>query len=329
MQLMMKGKHTIFFSWQSDNVKENKYIIKECLKKVSKSLNKDCSYEVIIDEGTNKTFGSPHISTTIFNKIDKCDIFVCDVSIINSNFEKNPNSRLTPNPNVMLELGYAVNLLGWERIICINNLQFGEIEKLPFDIRGNRISKYDSSKEGFELNLETTLKKAIKAILDNYETILDNHNSKENKSHDRNIATKFLAICSEKIFFESINGSSSNMRTTQRYYNLWQKYGNFYDDSLNRFTNSNLDSAVKIFIYNLDRFESKCSEIFFYHKDEQYSDTYIDRIYKFPKEPRSRESLSERNQRLNSVKTELVELGKEVKTSYQEVVLSIIKNGLI
>ena len=39
-------------------------------------------------------------------------------------------------------------------MLCINNLKFGEIEKLLFDIRGNRISKYDSSKEKFKLNLE-------------------------------------------------------------------------------------------------------------------------------------------------------------------------------
>lgn len=320
---MNKQKFTIFFSWQSENKEENKYAINNCLKKISKVFQKEGLYEIGLDEGTIRTSGSPHITTTIFKKIDKCDIFVCDVSIINSYVEKKIGLRLMPNPNVMFELGYAVNLLGWERIICINNLKFGETEKLPFDIRGNRISKYDSSKEGFRLNLEDTLKTAVKAIIDNYETILDNHNSNENKSHDRNIATLFLDICSEQLIFESIGGAKNNMRTTQKDYDLWLKYEYFYKDSLNWFINTNLDYKVKGFIQNLDKYMSKCYEIF------QYSDKYEDRVYKLYPEPRRGENESERSKRNNLEQLELVDLHDAVKESYQEVILSIKKNGLL
>lgn len=326
---MIKERFTIFFSWQSDNPEENKHIIKGCLKKISKSLNKDCHYEVIIDEGTNKTFGSPHITKTIFKKIDKCDIFVCDVSNINSTNKNSSDIRSIPNPNVMIELGYAINLLGWERIICVNNLQFGEIEKLPFDIRGNRISKYDSSKEGFKLNLENTLKTAVKAILDNYETILDNHNSNENKSHDRKIAALFLNICPEQNLFESIGGAKNNMRVTQKDYDLWLKYEHFYNDSKNWFINANLDSKIKIFIHNLNVFESKCSTIFHWNADFQHSDKYINRVYKFPPEPRRDEDWSEKIKRQNLEQLKLGELYETVKKSYQVVILSIKKNGLL
>lgn len=326
---MNKERFTIFFSWQSDNAKENKHIIKECLKKISKSLNKDCHYEVIIDEGTDKTFGSPHITTTIFNKIDRCNIFVCDVSSINSTSKNSSETSSIPNPNVMIELGYAINLLGWERIICVNNLKFGEIEKLPFDIRGNRISKYDSSKEKFKSNLEDTLKTAVKAILDNYETILDNHNSNEDKSHDRNIAALFLGICSEQLFFESIGGAKNNMRVTQKDYDLWLKYEHFYKDSINWFINAKWDCKVKVFIQNLDKYRSKCYGTFQWYADFQYSDKYIDRVYKFPPETRRDESWNERNIRYNSEQLELVDLHDSVKESYQGVVLSIKKNGLL
>lgn len=325
---MIKERFTIFFSWHSNNSKENKHIIMGCLEKISETLKKECSYEVVIDEGTNKTFGSPLITATIFNKIDKCNIFVCDVSNINSTITNSSDIRSIPNPNVMIELGYAINLLGWERIICINNLKFGELEKLPFDIRGNRISKYDSSKERFKSDLETTLKTAVKAILDNYETILDNHNSNENKSHDRDIATKFLDICSEQILFDSIGGAKDNMRVTQINYGLWQKYEHFYKDSINWFINANLDCMVKVFIQNLSVFESKCSIIFHWNADFQYSDENKDRVYRFPENPHRDESWGERSKRYNSEQLELVKLYEAVKKSYQMVILSIKKNGL-
>ena len=229
----------------------------------------------------------------------------------------------------MIELGYAINLLGWERIICVNNLQIGEIKELPFDIRGNRISKYDSSKDGFKLNLENTLKTAVKAILDNYETILDNHNSNENKSHDRNIAALFLNICPEQNLFESIGGAKNNMEVPQKDYDLWLKYEHFYKDSISWFINANLDFNVKVFIQNLSTYKFRCYTKFHWYADSQHSDKYEARVYKFPPEPRRDESWDERSIRYNSEQLELVDLHDSVKKSYQVVILSIKKNGLL
>lgn len=39
----------------------------------------------------------------------------------------------TPNPNVMIELGYAIKSLGWDRIILLYDKDFGEIEEIPFE----------------------------------------------------------------------------------------------------------------------------------------------------------------------------------------------------
>ena len=38
---------------------------------------------------------------------------MADVTIINHDY----TGRKTPNPNVMLELGYAIKALGWQRIL--------------------------------------------------------------------------------------------------------------------------------------------------------------------------------------------------------------------
>lgn len=66
-------------------------------------------------------------------------MFICDVSIINSGV----NEKKTPNPNVLIELGYAASKLGWEQIICFFDANSGEIEGLPFDLRQKRITPFN------------------------------------------------------------------------------------------------------------------------------------------------------------------------------------------
>ena len=48
------------------------------------------------------------------------------------------STKRSPNANVMLELGYAVGILGWDRVICVMNDHFGKPDDLPFDVRHRR-----------------------------------------------------------------------------------------------------------------------------------------------------------------------------------------------
>ena len=43
-----------------------------------------------------------------------------------------------PNPNVMLEYGYALDALGNQRLIGVFNKAFGKPDDLPFDLRHRR-----------------------------------------------------------------------------------------------------------------------------------------------------------------------------------------------
>ena len=58
-----------------------------------------------VDQDTDKVAGWPDIAATILAKIECCELFIADLTPING---PNPESRLTPNPNVLLELGYAL-----------------------------------------------------------------------------------------------------------------------------------------------------------------------------------------------------------------------------
>ena len=140
----------IFYSWQSDLPRNlTRSFIKTCIDEAIKLAQDTEAIEAVRDEATLGVTGSPDIVTTLFSKIDECDLFIADVSLC---FTENDKKRKhSPNPNVMLEMGYAVKTLGWERVICISNTDFGR--DFPFDFAHNRITRY--SLDGKNRNDET------------------------------------------------------------------------------------------------------------------------------------------------------------------------------
>ena len=104
---------TVFYSWQSDLPNStNRGFIGDCLERAIKELKAEPDLQVdpCLDRDTQNVPGSPDIAATIFDKIDRCGLFVCDVSIVN----QSASNRPMPNPNVLIELGYAVKTLGME-----------------------------------------------------------------------------------------------------------------------------------------------------------------------------------------------------------------------
>jgi len=186
-------KIKIFYSWQSDLPnKTNRGFIKDALDKAVRSIRSDSELnldEIEVDRDTLSVAGSPDIAHTIFDKILNCNIFVGDVSIINqqckhadpvNGIEKECKS--TPNPNVLIELGYAARHLDWTSIICVLNNEYGAIEKLPFDIKQRRILQYKMKVDQTDIASEKNIlaekfKDAIQAIVnltesENRETLI-------------------------------------------------------------------------------------------------------------------------------------------------------------
>lgn len=165
-------KNTVFYSWQGDlENRLNRSFISDALKKAAKEVSKDAQYDIdaVIDRDTFGIGGSPSIVEAITAKIARSDVFVCDVSIINST----EAGKKTPNPNVLFELGFASSILGWDRIIMIQNVAFGGIESLPFDLRGRRILQYNYNESTSNTSEEkkkvvTQLVSTLKAALIHY-----------------------------------------------------------------------------------------------------------------------------------------------------------------
>lgn len=157
-------KKIIFYSWQSDSPNStNRGLIEDALKSAAKEIANDESIDVepVIDRDTQGVAGAPDIATTIFRKIDAADIFVADISLVVKG-----KKRWTPNPNVLIELGYALKSLEHERVVLVFNEKSGKKEKLPFDLKTRRILTYqseesDANRSEVKANLTKDLKTAL------------------------------------------------------------------------------------------------------------------------------------------------------------------------
>ena len=115
--------------------------------------------ELIPDEATRERFGTPDVMHSIFDKIDDCDLFIADVSIVGNYLppksveDDDPKSKFFPNPNVLLELGYAAASKTWDRCICFANTNFGGIADLPFDLNHRRITAFSYAEGGRKAEL--------------------------------------------------------------------------------------------------------------------------------------------------------------------------------
>ena len=123
----------VFYAWQSDRDRKfHKDFIWKALNDAAERITNDKSsgVEVLIDADTQGITGTPPVSATILEKIDGSDVFISDLTFVAQTKE----GKLIPNPNVMIEHGYALRALTFERLMPVMNIHYGPAEKLPFDM---------------------------------------------------------------------------------------------------------------------------------------------------------------------------------------------------
>ncbi|MBI1895291.1 MAG: hypothetical protein HYZ57_10490 [Acidobacteria bacterium] len=162
-------KATIFYSWQSDvRAAANRTLIQDALEAAVAEIRSDGSIlvEPVLERDTQGVPGAPDIGMTILDKIDGSTAMVADVTIVNRSLGNRP----APNPNVLVELGYALKSLGPRRVILVQNVAFGGPEDLPFDLRQKRVLTYNSpgdatSRAPERRQLQAALKEALALLL--------------------------------------------------------------------------------------------------------------------------------------------------------------------
>jgi hypothetical protein len=127
----------IFWSWQSDTPQATgRHFVRAALDAAATRLAECPGLEDAerpeVDSDTSNVPGSPPIAETILRKIRDCAVFVADVTPVG----QTPGGKKLVNPNVMIELGYALGTIGHERIILVMNQGEGAgLKSLPFDLR--------------------------------------------------------------------------------------------------------------------------------------------------------------------------------------------------
>lgn len=220
---MMSKTVTIFYSWQSDLVQyDNEEMIRKGLESAIENVEEiETGVELVIDEAAKDMPGARNIEVELFGQIVLSDIFVCDVSIVNQECDcisGEGGIREMPNPNVLLELGYAAGCLGWDRIILVFNKASGKVEELPFDIRGRVTSPYffdGEDKESIIEQLSNDLKKRIEIIVkaDPPKPILNDVVNKVRRQRDIKTLYDLLSFLSFPILIHYIYEDAPNYRS--------------------------------------------------------------------------------------------------------------------
>ncbi len=163
----------VFYSWQSD-VALNRNFIRSALDDAVAELNRELTVdeaerELVVDQDTQGVPGSPSIAEAIQAKIRAADVFLADLTFIDEGLAE---KRRTPNPNVMLEYGYALHALGDARIVGVFNEAAGSPEQLPFDlghrrwpIRFHAVTGDSEGRQNQKRSLTRTLRDALASIV--------------------------------------------------------------------------------------------------------------------------------------------------------------------
>ncbi len=152
----------VFFSFQTwIGQKTNKEAIEAALEKAKEDLKATITLEWSV--ATTDMPGAKNIFDEIQEKIQNADIYFADITEV----AQKENQSL-PNPNVLIEVGYAIGEVGWNRMVLFLNSAHGKIDFVPFNIRNNRISRYNLSDEKNMEKVEKLhklVKDAIEAII--------------------------------------------------------------------------------------------------------------------------------------------------------------------
>ena len=137
----------VFWSWQSDTPgRIGRHFVRDTLEHAVEQLKQPSVVEepherenreaLHLDHDRKGVRGSPPLADTILAKIDAAEVFIADVTPValvpGDSPEASPKKR-NINPNVAIELGYAMKVLDRD-ILMVMNEHYGGRETLPFDL---------------------------------------------------------------------------------------------------------------------------------------------------------------------------------------------------
>jgi hypothetical protein len=139
----------IFWAWQSDLPgKTGRHFIKGALEEAIDHINESREIEepdenfqsgIHLDHDRKGLRGSPDLANEILKKIDASTVFVGDVTPVGKSVERKNDEgvmgqKSLMNPNVAIELGYALKSISTDNVLMVMNSHYGLRGDLPFDL---------------------------------------------------------------------------------------------------------------------------------------------------------------------------------------------------
>ncbi|OHB83656.1 MAG: hypothetical protein A2V98_25035 [Planctomycetes bacterium RBG_16_64_12] len=170
---------TVFYAWQDDRPgKSNRYLIRDAAKEACRRITEDPAndYAVALDEATRGVPGMCDIPNTILEKIQACDVLLADLTFVgktDANKDKDDDVKLISNPNVLFELGYGVDAKGFDRILGVMNVAYGEPERQMFDVKRRWAITYSLRENSDKPEMQAARSRLSKEIENALLTILE------------------------------------------------------------------------------------------------------------------------------------------------------------
>jgi hypothetical protein len=137
----------VFWSWQSDTPgRIGRHFVRDALSAAIERLKQTPEIEeptarearsaMHLDQDRKGIPGSPDLARVILEKIEQSAVFVADVTSvgITTTQKDAPQPKKIINPNVAIELGYALHALGDRALLMVMNEHYSSRADLPFDL---------------------------------------------------------------------------------------------------------------------------------------------------------------------------------------------------
>ena len=142
----------VFWSWQSDTPgKTGRFLVRDAIaaaiqklkqaEDITEPTEQQRAHSLHLDQDRQGLPGSPDLADAIFKKIEEAAVVIADVTIVaRGKGSRGVKGRAFINPNVGIEVGYALKAVGSSNLLLAVNTHHGPTEELPFDLRHKGIS---------------------------------------------------------------------------------------------------------------------------------------------------------------------------------------------
>lgn len=159
--VMASLEPTIFFSPQTEYASASE-ALREQLQNAIANLNKRSRVELSLIESQRHRDGAVRLNATMMRKIRKSLLFIADSTAIAS-MGSQENTQLLPNPNVCVEIGYAIQSKRTEQIVLAQMQRSDFVGQFPFDLPNYQFLQFNNTSE-----LDTILPQVIETQLQRF-----------------------------------------------------------------------------------------------------------------------------------------------------------------